>query len=194
VLIFLPPKWAMGAEYEQLTDALDDLDVSATPVAEACGAYEFVEKSMQGRGGGTPLGIYKLDVSLTYEDVDLSAYDAVIVGPAHAHTTWLGPSNLLAKDLITSALELGMAVGGVSFGAAALVSWGCLDGRSAAMPPFYQGVVTQGTNKAYFAAEFPDVTYEDACIWIDETEGFTVIVTATYVCIRRFAQEFAEFF
>jgi len=194
VLVFLTPKWAMGAEYVQLAEALEEAGIAVIPVAEESGPYEFLEESMQGQGGRTPPGIYKLDVAMTYEDVDLTSHSALIVGPAHAHTTWLGPSNLMAQELITDALELGMPVGGVSFGAAVLVSWGYLDGRSAAMPPYYQGVVTQGTNKAYFFAEFPEVTFEDECVWIDEEDGFTPIATATYVCLGRFAREFAAIF
>ena len=119
----------------------------------------------------------------------MEGYDAVIMGPGHAHTVWIGKTDPMARDLVELAVQQGIPVGGVSFGAAVIVSWGFLDGRSAAMPPYYQGVVTQGTNKAMFLSEFPDVTFENSTIWVDQTTGVTPIVTACYGAVRRFARE-----
>jgi hypothetical protein len=194
VPVFLPPKGAMGSEYEQLAAALRDEGVVAVPVAQSPGPYEFWEDSTEGQAWGAPAGVYALEVTTTYGEVDLEACPAIIVGPGHGHTAWLGPSAIAARELISAALEGGIPVGGVSFGAATLVSWGFLDGRSAAMPPYYQGVVTPGTNKAHFLSEYSQVSFEDACVWMDTPREGTTILTSTYFCVGRFVDLFVTLF
>lgn len=191
VLMFLPPDSAMGSEFFDLLDEFEECEISVDVVAEEKGPYIFWEDSNEGQFSGAPGGFYKWTVSMTYDEVDLTGYSAVILGPGFAHTGWFGESLRQAKELTLQAIEQELPVGGVSFGAAVLVSWGLLNGRSAAMPPYYRGVVIQGSNRAYFFAEFPDVTFENSCIWIDETDGSSPIITASYGCVRRFAREIA---
>lgn len=194
VAVLLAPKWAMGAEFMDLLDEFSELDVDVDVVSAKAGSYTFWEDSAEGFMSGAMQNYYDWTITVTYEEFSLEGYDAIIMGPGHAHTVWIGETSTMAKDFITLALEQGVPVGGVSFGAAVLVSWGFLDGRSAAMPPYYQGVVTQGTNKAMFFSEYPDVTYQDASIWVDVTSGLTPIATARYGAVRRLARELADLF
>jgi len=192
VLVFLTPKWAMGSEYELLVEALAEYGLEATPVAESAGAYTFWEDSPEGQSAGAPAGRYTLDVSLTYDDIVLSAHRAVILGPGFGHTMWIGPTREQAKAFVHEALELRIPVGGISLGAVMLVEWGIMNGRSAAMPPYIQGVLTPGTNRAHYLNDYPEVEFEDACVWVDRTGGQTVIVTGTYFCLQRFVADFVD--
>ena len=192
VLIFLPPKGAMGSEFVQLMDELEEMDIGVVVVSESIGSYEFWEDSSEGAFSGALQDYYKWTITQTYEGLELEGYGAIIVGPGFAHTAWFGPSVSMARGYVKQALEQGIPVGGVSFGAAVVVSWGLLNGRSAAMPPYYQGVVIQGSNKAYFLSEFPDVTFENTSLFVDLTDDLTPIVTARYGAIRKFAREIAN--
>lgn len=192
VAVFLAPKWAMGSEFTDLLDEFDELGIGVDVVSEKIGPYQFWEDSTEGFLCGALQDFYEWTIAHTYEDFELDGYDAIIVGPGFAHTVWIGETGPMAKEIVRLALEGGIPVGGVSYGAAVLVSWGFLEGRSAAMPPYYQGVVTQGTNKAMFFSEFPNVTFENASIWIDQMTGFTPIITARYGAVRKFAREIVD--
>lgn len=192
VAVFLAPKWAMGSEFMDLLDEFSELGVDVDVVSAKAGSYTFWEDSAEGFMSGAIQNYYDWTIALTYDQFSLDGYDAIVIGPGHAHTVWIGETGAMARGFIAQALEQGLPVGGVSFGAAVLVSWGFLDERSAAMPPYYQGVVTQGTNKAMFFSEYPTVTYEDAFVWVDRASGQAPIVTATYGAVRRLARELAN--
>jgi len=143
------------------------------------------------RGGGTPLGIHKLDVSMTHEDADVAAYDAVVVGPAHAHDmVWADQPPGEGADHSRSRVECGGVPSELPPSSRG-VPRRQVGGHAPVLPRRCHRERTRPTSSPSYPRSR---TRKDACVWIDETEELPTIATATYACIGRFAQEFAEFF
>ena len=110
VLVLLPPKWAMGSEFFDLLDEFSELDVAIDVVSEKLGSYTFWEDSAEGFMSGAIQGFYEWTITHTYEDLELEGYDAVIMGPGHVHTVWIGETGPMAKELVEQA-ERGLPCG-----------------------------------------------------------------------------------
>jgi len=193
VVIFLPQSTAMGSELFQLLDVFDAHDVDVDVIAAEKGPYLFWEDSGEGRLSGVAGG-YEWKIRMTYDDVDLADYDVLIMGPAFAHTFWVGDSLPKAKALVRQAYDAGMPLGGVTFGAMFLISNGYLDGRTTARPPMYRGVVSPEAHMAGFLSTF-DAIYGNECICVDRGGGGApTIVTANYRCVTGFAETIVEEF
>jgi len=193
VVIFLPQSTAMGSELFQLLDVFEEHGVGVDVVAAELGPYLFWEDSGEGRLSGVAGG-YEWKIRTTYDDVDLADYDVLIMGPAFAHTFWIGDSLPKARALVQQAYDSGMPLGGVTFGAMFLISNGYLDGRTTARPPMYKGVVSPEAHMAGFLSTF-DAIYGNECICVDRGVGGTsTIVTANYRCVTGFAETIVEEF
>jgi len=189
VVIFLPPETAMGAEFVQLIAVFDEQGVDYDVVAAEKGPYLFWEDS--GEGGKAspdlPRG-YEWTIRKTFDDIDMADYDVLIIGPAFAHSFWVGDSLPKAEAFLQQAYDEGMPIGGVSFGAVFLIGHGYLDGRTTARPPFYRGVVSPEAHMAGFLSTF-DVIYGTECIYVDYgVGGVSTIITANYRCVTGFAE------
>ena len=159
VVIFLPPETAMGMEFVQLIEVFDEEGVGYDVVAAEIGPYLFWEDSGEGAKAypDLPRG-WEWTIEMTFDDVDLSNYDVLIIGPGFAHTFWAGDSRPKAEALLQQAYDAGMPIGGVTFGAMFLISNGYLDGRTAARPPLYQGVVSEERHRTLFPVSYTHLT------------------------------------
>jgi len=193
VVVFLPPSTAMGQEFFQLLEVFEASGVDVDVVAAELGPYLFWEDSGEGKGYGVPGG-YEWKIRMTYDDADLANYDVLIMGPAFAHSFWVGDSLPKAEALVQQAYDQGMPIGGVTFGAVFLIGRGYLDGRTTARPPFYRGVVSPEAHMAGFLSTF-DAIYGNDCICVDVgVGGLPTIVTANYRCVSGFAETIVQEF
>jgi|GEM_PF-1881352 len=193
VIVFLPPSTAMGDEFFQLMDVFDKHGIEVDVVSAELGPYLFWEDSGEGRLSGVPGG-YEYEIEMTYDEVEISNYAVLIVGPAFAHSFWVGDSLPKAEALVQQAYDAGMPLGGVTFGAVFLVTRGYLDGRTTARPPFYKGVVSSERHMAGFLSLY-DADYGTECICLDRGGGnVSSILTANYNCVVGFAERIVEEF
>ena len=193
VVVFLPPSTAMGQEFFQLLEVFEASGVDVDVVAAELGPYLFWEDSGEGKGYGVPGG-YEWKIRMTYDDVDLANYDVLIIGPGFGHTVWAGESLPKAEAFLQQAYDAGMPIGGVTFGAMFLISNGYLDGRTAARPPLYQGVVSEERHRTLFLSTF-DANYGMQCIHVDRgVDGASTIITANYRCVTGFARRIIKEF
>jgi putative intracellular protease/amidase len=195
VVIFLPPSTAMGQEFFELIDVFDAHGVKVDVVAAELGPYLFWEDSGEGRLSGA-LGGYEWNIRMSYDDVDLADYDVLIIGPAHAHSFWVGDSLPKAEALVQQAYDSGMPLGGVTFGASFLVTHGYLDGRTTAREPFYRGkgFKTPEANEPGFVSMFGSINGSE-CVCVDRgAGGAPTIVTANYRCVTGFAETIVQQF
>jgi len=189
VVIFLPPETAMGGEFAQLIAVFDEEGVGYDVVAAELGPYLFWEDSGEGAKAypDLPRG-WEWEIQKTFDDIDMADYDVLIIGPGFAHTFWAGDSRPKAEALLQQAYDAGMPIGGVTFGAMFLISNGYLDGRTAARPPLYQGVVSEERHRTLFLSTF-DANYGMQCIHVDRgVGGDSTIITASYRCVTGFAR------
>lgn len=178
-----------------MMDVFEAHGVAVDVVAAELGAYLFWEDTLAGRGSGAAGG-YEWTIQMIFEDVDLADYEVLIIGPAHAHTFWLGDSLPKAEALIQQAYDSGMPLGGVTFGASFLVSYGYLEGRTTAREPFYwgKGEKTPEANQPGHVGGFGSINGSE-CVWVDRGAGGTpTIVTANYHCVTSFAKRIIEEF
>jgi len=195
VVIFLPPETAMGGEFVQLIAVFDEEGVDYDVVSAELGPYLFWEDSGEGAKASPdfPRG-YEWEIQMTYDDVDLANYDVLIIGPGFGHTVWAGESLPKAEAFLQQAYDAGMPIGGVTFGAMFLISNGYLDGRTAARPPLYQGVVSEERHRTLFLSTF-DANYGMQCIHVDRgVDGASTIITANYRCVTGFARRIIKEF
>ncbi|MFC2077972.1 DJ-1/PfpI family protein [Candidatus Bipolaricaulota bacterium] len=189
VVIFLPPSTAMGQEFFQLIAVFDEQGVDYDVVAAEKGPYLFWEDSGEASKASPdlPRG-YEWKIRKTFDDIDMADYDVLIIGPAFAHSFWVGDSLPKAEASLQQAYDEGMPIGGVSFGAVFLIGRGYLDGRTTARPPFYRGVVSPEAHMAGFLSTF-DAIYGTECIYVDYgVGGVSTIITANYRCVTGFAE------
>jgi len=195
VVIFLPPSTGMGQEFFQVIDVFEAHGVAVDVVAAELGPYLFWEDSGEGQQSGVAGG-YEWNIRMTYEDVDLANYDVLIIGPAHAHSFWVGDSLPKAEALVQQAYDSGMPLGGVTFGASFLVTHGYLDGRTTAREPFYtgKGFKAPEANEPGFVSIFGSINGSE-CVCVDVgIGGAPTIVTANYHCVVAFAERIIEEF
>ncbi|MFC2077973.1 DJ-1/PfpI family protein [Candidatus Bipolaricaulota bacterium] len=195
VVIFLPPETAMGQEFVQLIAVFDAEGVDYDVVAAELGPYLFWEDSGEGAKASPdfPRG-YEWEIRKTFDDIDMADYDVLIMGPGFGHTVWAGESLPKAEALLQEAYDAGMPIGGVSFGAMFLIQNGYLDGRTAARPPLYQGVVSEERHRTLFLSTF-DAIYGMQCIHVDYgVGGISTIITANYRCVTGFARRIISMF
>jgi len=194
VLVILNPNKAMGNEFFGMMDVFEEYGIDVDVAGQDLGTYDFMEDTLEGTGSGLQTG-YEWTIALTYDAIDLSLYDVLIMGPAHAHTFgFSGPRSRIVKDIVAQAAEEGMPLGGLTFGATFLVTNGYLDGRYAADPPFYVGVLSEEAHMTGFLSLY-DALYKPDCVWVDYgVEGQSTIVTANFQCIESFALTIIEEF
>jgi len=191
VVIFLPPETAMGMEFVQLIEVFDEEGVGYDVVAAELGPYLFWEDSGEGAKAyaDLPRG-WEWEIQMTFDDVDLSHYDVLIMGPGFAHTFWAGDSLPKAEALLQQAYDASMPIGGVTFGAMFLIQNGFLDGRTAARPPLYQGVVSEELHRTRYLITWAAANYGTECIHVDYgVGGVSTIITANYRCVTGFARK-----
>jgi len=195
VVIFLPPETAMGGEFFQLIAVFDEEGVDYDVIAAELGPYLFWEDSGEANKASPDLHRgYEWEIQKTFDDIDMADYDVLIMGPGFGHTVWAGESLPKAKALLQEALDAGMPIGGVSFGAMLLIQDGYLDGRTAARPPLYQGVVSEERHRTLFLSTF-DVVFGMQCVHVDRgVDGASTIVTANYHCVTGFARRIIKEF
>ena len=195
IVMFLPPFGALGQEFFPVLEVFEEHGVSVDVVAPEVGPYPFWEDSGEGVSSGA-IGGYEWEIQMTFDDVDLANYDVLAIGPAHAHSIWVGESLEKAEALVQQAYEAGMPLGGVTFGASFLVVNGFLEGRTSAREPFYRGkgFKTPEANEPGFVGAFGSINGSE-CIHVDRGDGEeSVIVTANYRCVIAFAERIIEEF
>jgi putative intracellular protease/amidase len=187
IIVLLPPQKAMGDEFFLLMSTFERHGVLVDVAAEKLGSYLFWEDCNEGRFSGA-VGGYEYEIQMTYDAVVLDDYDVLVIGPGFAHTFWLKPSVEIAGALIRDAFARAMPIGGVSFGAAHLVTGGFLDGRTTAKPPFYYGVLDPQAHMTLFLDNY-NAIYGTECVCIDRGgPGVSPVVTANYHCVEAFAE------
>ena len=189
IVMFLPPFGALGQEFFPVLEVFEEHGVSVDVVAPEVGPYPFWEDSGEGVSSGA-IGGYEWEIQMTFDDVDLSDYDVLIMGPGFAHTFWAGESLPKAEALLQEAYDAGMPIGGVTYGAMFLIQNGYLDGRTTARPPLYQGVVSEELHRTRYLITWAAVNYGTECIHVDYgVGGVSTIITANYRCVTGFARK-----
>jgi len=192
VLFLFPSMGAMGSEFFDAHERLEERGVVADVAAGVTGPYTFWEDSAEGRAYGVPGG-YSLDIELAIADVKAEIYDAILVGPAFAHAFWFEPGNQRGLEIINEAAARGTLIGGISWGVWVILGQGLLDGRMACDWPHPLGVVSPPAHWAGFLSTFDVAGYTEECLHIDEGRGGEpTIVTANYRCPAAFADTIAD--
>lgn len=191
VLMLIPPVHSMASEFFPLVQGLEAAGLMVDVAAWKAGPYLFWEDSYAGGDDDNEPDLYNYVITKTYDAVQMADYDALILGPGHAHGSWnpdQGRNTAIA--IIRAAVDTQPLLGAVSFGVLFLVANGFMDGRSVCAPPHYQGIIDLTLHIENFLKTF-DVSYAKDCVHIDETDD-PVVVTAGYGCVRSFVATFAE--
>jgi len=173
-----------------MVDAFEEAGVNVDVAAYETGLYLFTEDSKFGGDNDDDPDRYPYEVTLTYDDIRLSNYDALILGPGHAHTMWVGEGLDRVEELVAEAVSTQRVIGGISFGAVFLVSSGLIDGRTVCGPPHYRGIVDLIAHVELFLSTI-DVVYSEGCVAVDDTQE-PVVVTGGYRCVGAFVSTFVE--
>ncbi|MEW5827212.1 MAG: DJ-1/PfpI family protein [Candidatus Bipolaricaulota bacterium] len=190
VLVILPPLHAVAGEFFPLLRELEAAGLRVDVAAWETGPYLFWEDSYAGGDDDNEPDRYVLDVATTYEAAAAGDYDALILGPGHAHGSWnIDQGRETAIALIAEAMATDRLLGAVTFGVVFLLDSGLMDGRSVCAPPHYKGIVDLTLHIANFLSAF-DVTFAKDCVHVDETVS-PVVVTGGHRCVHAFALAFA---
>ena len=131
VLVILPPRHSMAEELLPLLEHLEQAGADVDVAAYETGLYLFTEDSVVGGDVNDLPDLYEFEITVTYDSVQASDYDAIIMGPGYAHTFWVNEGLETVNLLLDDAVATHKILGGVSYGAVFLIGSGLIDGRSA---------------------------------------------------------------
>ena len=172
ILVIIPPRHSMSSEFFPLIEGLEEAGAHVDVASYQTGPYEFDGTYVAHSGADDTF-----EVVLTYDSIRVDDYDALILGPGHAHTMWYPSEGLdTVKALLEEAVHTHKLIGGVSYGAVHLIASGLIDGRSVCSAPHYRGIVSLVAHIERFLSTF-DVSYVNECVYVDET-SVPMVITA----------------
>jgi len=185
VLFLIPTRWVVARQFFPIVEMLEEQGVLVEIASDQRHTHTFWEDFVARQTVGDREPSYHLAVDLTYDDVCLADYAAVLVPGGHSHHGIIADER--AQEILTAAAATRSVVGGIGQGVSVLVEFGLVRGREATIAPGDEDDAPT-PNSRRIIEEAGGVYVASCVVTSTGTESTAIVITSTSRCVTGFAR------